>query len=181
MASLLWNRIVIAFATIPNLRDWELTIIGLLIYGVVAMLIGIPSQFLEWNPSAKNWLRICFQSFFAPALIEEIGFRILPLPHPSENVSLAIWCLWGGVSLFLFVIYHPLNGLTFYKSGYATFRNPTFLILAALLGLVCTLIYGLTHSLWPPVLIHWISVVLWLCCLGGNDRLFAQVDMTQTD
>jgi predicted Abi (CAAX) family protease len=66
----------------------------------------------------------------------------------------------------MFLLHHPLNALTFYQAG-----SPTFLILANLLGLACTLVYWLTGSLWPPVLIHWIVVVVWLGWLGGLERL----------
>lgn len=173
MVSFFWSRIVITSTTIPSLKDWGLTLVILGIYGLVAMVIGMPSQFLQWLPSDKNWLHIGLKAFLAPALVEEIGFRVLILPHASEGASFRTWCFWGCVSLFLFVIYHPLNGLTFYKSGYVTFSNPVFLILATLLGLACVLAYKLTHSLWPPVVIHWVAVVIWLCCLGGGARLFA--------
>ncbi len=170
----LWNRFINALTTAPSLSDWELTMGCLAIYGLLAILIGFPSQFLSWNTSAKNRVQLALLAFFAPALIEEIAFRILISPHPSEEATPEICWFWGGFSLFLFIIYHPLNALTFYRQGYPTFLNPIFLTLAALLGLVCTLVYGFTGSLWPPVLIHWVAVVIWLCWLGGIERLAPQ-------
>ncbi|NEQ55860.1 MAG: CPBP family intramembrane metalloprotease [Leptolyngbya sp. SIO3F4] len=118
-------------------------------------------------------MHLSYYPLFRNRSIEEIGFRVLLLPHPSEGVSVKTWYWWGCISLFLFVIYHPLNGLTIYKSAYATFSNPIFLILATLLGIACILAYRLTHSLWPSVIIHWLVVVIWLCCLGGSTRLLA--------
>ena len=160
-----------AITTVPSLSDWELTIGILAIYGGLALLIGLPFRFLGWTTSEKKWRQITLLALFAPAFIEEIGFRILLLPDASEKVSLENWWIWGGLSLCLFLVYHPLNALTLYKVGYPTFLNPIFLILATLLGLACTLVYLITGSLWPPVLIHWVVVVIWLCWLGGVERL----------
>ena len=171
---LLWNRIVAALTTVPGLSDWGQTAGILVAYGVIALLIGSSTRFLQWNVPIKNWLQVSLQALFAPAIIEEVGFRILLLPHPSEGVSMGTWWLWGGLSLVLFLLYHPLNALTLYKAGYPTFLNSTFLVLATLLGIACTLAYGLTASLWPPVLIHWVVVVIWLCWLGGVEHLTPQ-------
>ena len=171
LPTLLWNRFITALTMVPSLSGWGLTMGVLAVYGVLALIIGGRTRFLDWTAPEKNWLQIALQAFFAPALIEEIGVRILLLPHPSEGVSLAGWWIWGGLSLGLFVLYHPLNAITLYRAGYPTFLNPIFLILAALLGIACTLVYRFTGSLWPPVLIHWIVVVIWLCCLGGFGRL----------
>lgn len=41
-----------------------------------------------------------------------------------------------------------------------------FLLLTALLGGCCTLLYRRTHSLWPPVLLHGLVVAGWLLFLG---------------
>lgn len=171
MFNLLWYRITAALTTIPSFWDLGLTLVCLVVYGVLTIPIGMGSQFLQWDSPQKTPLQMIFMSLFAPALIEEIGFRILFIPHPSEAASLQNICLWGGVNLFLFIIYHPLNSFTLYKAGYPTFLHPIFLTLATLLGIICTVAYVLTGSLLPPVLIHWIAVVIWLGWLGGSKRL----------
>ena len=171
LQNLIWCRITNAFTTVPSLRDWQLTGISFFVYGMVALLIGIPSQFLQWTAPVNHWPQIIFKTLFVPAILEEIVFRAILLPHPQENTSITSSYLWGGVGLLLFIIYHPLNGLTLYKPGYYVFRNPYFLTLATLLGLTCILVYRRTGSLWPPVVIHWIAVVVWLCLLGGMAQL----------
>ncbi|MEL6500374.1 MAG: CPBP family glutamic-type intramembrane protease, partial [Cyanobacteria bacterium J06623_1] len=97
------------------------------------------------------------------------------------------YLLWSGFSLLLFVIYHPLNALTFFPQGKETFFDPIFLSLAGILGLTCAIAYQQTGSLWLPVAIHqrsqqapsfyggvicdWLAVVFWLLCFDGLHRL----------
>jgi predicted Abi (CAAX) family protease len=78
---------------------------------------------------------------------------------------------WGALSLGLFVAYHPLAGRLWYPQGRRLFEDGRFLLLTSLLGLVCVIAYQVTGSLWPPVLIHWLVVVIWLELLGGRRRL----------
>jgi predicted Abi (CAAX) family protease len=40
--------------------------------------------------------------------------------------------------------------------------DPRFLVQVTLLGLACSLAYLVSGSIWPPVLIHWLTVVVWL-------------------
>jgi predicted Abi (CAAX) family protease len=82
-----------------------------------------------------------------------------------------LW-FWGCLSLFLFVVYHPLNALSFFSRGIETFFNRIFLTLAALLGMLCSLTYLQSGSLWTPVVIHWLVVVVWLLLLGGYRKLY---------
>jgi len=49
--------------------------------------------------------------------------------------------------LATFVVYHPLNALTFYPVGRSTFMNPVFLLLAAILGVACSIAYLQSGSL----------------------------------
>ena len=81
------------------------------------------------------------------------------------------WLIWAGISVFIFIIYHPLNALTFYKRGNPTFLQPVFLTLAGLLGLICALAYYFTGSLLIVAFIHWLVVVVWLFILGGRNKL----------
>ncbi|MEM9485064.1 MAG: CPBP family glutamic-type intramembrane protease [Cyanobacteria bacterium P01_F01_bin.116] len=155
--------------TVPSFRDWQLTGISLLAYGMVALAIGIPSQFLQWTTPVDHWPQVLVKTLFVPAIFEETVFRGLLLPHPQESPKRPY--LWGSINLFVFVIYHPINGLIFYEPGYYVFRNPYFLILATLLGLTCILLYQRTGSIWPPVVIHWIVVMVWICLLGGMAQL----------
>ncbi len=70
----------------------------------------------------------------------------------------------------LFVVYHPLN--IFAARHDTIFRTPLFLFSAALLGVARSVAYLHTGSLWPPVVIHWIVVAVWLVLLGGCGKLY---------
>jgi predicted Abi (CAAX) family protease len=82
-----------------------------------------------------------------------------------------MWSLWAIGALGLFVLYHPLHALTFYRAGNPTFFDRRFLMLAAGLGVTCTVTYALTSSLLLITLIHWVVVWVWLSRLGGMARL----------
>lgn len=148
--------------------------VGLLFYGAIALPVGWRSGFLRRQPvpfTVRGWLLRAIGLFFLPALGEEILFRICLIPHITEGVPIVSWLAWAALSLGLFVAYHPLSACSTYKAGYPTFFDPIFLSLTTLLGIVCTAIYGLTGSLWPPVFIHWVVVVIWVLGLGGAQQL----------
>jgi predicted Abi (CAAX) family protease len=171
--SILLNRVLASLA-VPTLFDWLVIISTLTIYSIIAIPLGLKFEFLQFQVWSANWINKCLlilRCLFLPAIIEELFFRVLLLPHPIEIISWLRWGLWGILSLFLFVIYHPLNAKTFFKAGFPTFFNPVFLGLAALLGIVCTVAYGLTGSLWVVVAIHWVVVVVWLMIFGGMEKL----------
>ena len=75
------------------------------------------------------------------------------------------------LNIILFVGYHPLNALIFYKVGNPTFFNPVFLSLTSLLGLTCAIAYLLTGSIWTIAILHWIVVVIWLLGFNGISGL----------
>jgi len=155
-------------------RDWGVTAIGLGLYAVIALTIGFRSGFLRWHFPERRPLEILKMlvfCFFFPAFWEEFVFRVLLIPHPETATSTANLILSALVSITLFTVYHPLNAIIFYKKGNPTFFQPIFLILAALLGLTCTVVYWLTGSLWTISVLHWLVVVVWLLFLNGLSRV----------
>ncbi|MCI5125432.1 MAG: CPBP family intramembrane metalloprotease, partial [Candidatus Electrothrix sp. AR5] len=46
-----------------------------------------------------------------------------------------------------------------------------FLVIVFCLGIVCSLAYILSRSLWVPIIIHWLTVVIWVLFLGGRNLL----------
>jgi predicted Abi (CAAX) family protease len=164
-----------AMTTIPTVMDC-LSVTGLLLaYGIVALGFGWKTGFLRWDNQFKGgfWREGLFLSklFFLPALIEEMLFRMLPIPHPIETAGLADIYGWSILSLAVFILYHPFNAWTLYPAGKPTFMDWRFLTLAGLLGGVCAIAYLSTGSLWPAVLIHWVVVVVWIKLGGGKGRL----------
>ncbi|MFN6500721.1 MAG: type II CAAX prenyl endopeptidase Rce1 family protein [Nostoc sp. DedQUE01] len=171
--SILLNRLL-ASLTVPRGQDWLVIVSLLIIYSIFALPYGWKSEFLSIEIWSANWIHKCLlilRCLFVPALAEELFFRVFLLPHPSENPNFGGWILWAIASLLLFIIYHPLNAKTFFKAGYPTFINSVFLALASLLGIICTVAYILTGSLWVIVLIHWVVVVVWLIVFGGIAKL----------
>lgn len=168
------RRLSLALSTIPHLDLWLQVTELVVFYTFIALPIGFKLGFLTIDLQT-SWVKVVgvtVSSFFSPAITEEVFFRILLLPHPTENAS--AWGLWlsGCASLAIFIAYHPLNALTFFPAGRQTFLNPIFLLLTALLGAACAIAYLQSGSLWPPVLMHWLAVSLWLLVFGGYKRLY---------
>jgi predicted Abi (CAAX) family protease len=168
-------RLRASLVTCPTPREWGVT--ALLLAGLALLLVpaGIGTGFLVPGPPALPWPRQLWLAalvLFAPALLEELLFRAALLPHPTAlRTTLARWG-WGSMALIIFVLSHPVKALLLpHRPGAATFLDLRFLAFASLLGLVCTVSYLRTRSLWPAVMIHWIAVVGWLLWLGGAARM----------
>ena len=106
-----------------------------------------------------------------PAFVEELIFRALLVPRRTEAMPRSGLYARAGLALLVYVAAHPLNALLFWPAALPVFANPFYLTLASLLGLTCTAAYLISGSIWPPVAIHWLTVVLWLLLLGGQRRL----------
>jgi predicted Abi (CAAX) family protease len=172
----LLKRLSNAVSTPLTGRTLLIGLIALVGYGAIALPYGLRTGFLQITATpVSGFLHPTglFRLLLMPAMVEETVFRVFLLPHPLEGVSPVRWLLWALLSLSLFLLYHPLNARWFYPPGRGTFRDRRFLVLAGLLGLVCTVVYGLTGSFWAIVLLHWFVVILWLKVLGGNRRLHA--------
>jgi predicted Abi (CAAX) family protease len=109
--------------------------------------------------------------FVKPAFWEELIFRVILLPYPDGSVPFGLQFVLVLLNIILFVGYHPLNALIFYKAGNPMFFNPVFLGLTGLLGLTCAIVYLLTGSIWTIAVLHWIVVVIWLLGFNGISRL----------
>jgi predicted Abi (CAAX) family protease len=146
-------------------------------YGAIALPLGFATQFLRWQSPPLPWGAqggLVLRLLWMPALLEELGFRVLLMPHPTEGVLPQTAVLWAGLSLVLFVVYHPGLALLLYPPGRPTFWQPTFLALAALLALVCTGVYYATGSLVLITGLHGAVVAVWVLGLGGYGRLQGQ-------
>ena len=144
-----------------------------LAYAAIAAPLGVLSDFFRQGlPDWPAWKLILLPLvlLITPALGEEPFFRALPLPHPTERASRRHRLVGSALALVAFVLWHPLNGL-WTPRVWPVFTDPVFLALAALLGVACTLAYLASGSIWPQVLIHWITVVVWGLLLGGRELL----------
>jgi predicted Abi (CAAX) family protease len=159
----------------PKSMGWLSALVLLLAYGIIALGFGWKTGFLRLDNQFKgSWLHeILFvgQLFFLPAFFEELLFRMLLIPHPIETAVFINIVKWSLISLGAFIVYHPLNALTFYPAGKPIFWDWRFLTLTGLLGAVCSIAYYTTGSIWPAILIHWIVVVGWVKVFGGKQLL----------
>jgi len=138
---------------------------------VVAAAIGFPTGFLRLEPAdlpAATLIRTSVVLFLHPSFVEELIFRVLPIPHPREGASSRTMALWTAVGLVLFIVVHPLNGLLLRPAAFTLFTSPAYLVMVGLLGLACAVAYVRSASIWPPVLLHWLAVNVWIFLLGGN-------------
>ena len=145
--------------TWPDARGWLQTLIITAVFAIIALAVGLTSGLLHPETAQTAALPLLLRTFFVPALLEELLFRMLPPPR-----------LWP-FALAAYILFHPLNALLFWPEARDVFYDPVFLLLTALLGGGCTLLYRRTRSLWPPVALHWLSVAGWLLFLSGEDAL----------
>ena len=164
-----FRRATVAFSTIPKTKDWLQGLVLLLIFAFLYLPIGFAIGFLKVDvqSSWRTIMSVAVGAFFMPALLEEFGFRMLLLPHPTETISSSKRWLLSILSWLLFVIYH------LHPFAPSFFRTPAFLTGAGLLGIVCTMSYLKSGSIWIPIAIHWFIVVGWLLFLGGLKRFQA--------
>lgn len=164
------QRWLTAAGTVPSITLWGQSLAWLAVYAAIVIPVGLLTRLLTWEPvTDKNLaLQAGAIAFFVPSLLEESIFRVMALPSPANAGPR--WILWAAISLVIFIAVHPLNGMTYLKAARATFVDPIFLACAGLLGVLCTVLYWLSQSLWPPTVVHWIVVLVWLLLLGGLRR-----------
>lgn len=168
---MLKQRVLRALGTWPSLRAWAEAGGIMLAFAALSLPIGIASGLLQpgWSDAPpQSLLAFAGIALFFPGFFEEFFFRVLLLPHSDEAVSHRRMLVWGAVSLALFVVSHPFNAWLFRPSARPVFCDPVFLSIATILGVACTIAYWRTRSIWPPVVMHWLTVVLWRTLLGGN-------------
>lgn len=139
-------------------------------YAVISLAIGFSAGLLRFEliPAELAPL-LLFTLFIFPSLLEEAFFRGVLIPRKTierdrRRIILAI--TW---STLLFVLWHPLNAVTFNRSAIPIFLDPAFLLIIAALGITCGYSYVVSKSIWVPVLIHWVTVVVWVFFLGGRN------------
>lgn len=163
-----------ALTTWPSARDWARCAALYLLFLACAFPIGwtaglIAPSAMPMTPGAAAALAAIV--FVHPAFFEELIFRALLLPNRPREIPRGRLVAIAAVALALYVAAHPLNAWLFSPWLRGLFTSPSYLVLAGLLGLTCTLAYFASSSIWPPVLIHWLTVVSWILWLGGNRLL----------
>jgi len=112
-----------------------------------------------------------FSLFVFPSLLEEAFFRGVIIPNNAFTRSKNRIAAYITISTAAFVLWHPVNALTINTTAAELFLNPVFLLIVALLGITCSVSYILSRSLWTPIIIHWLTVAVWVFFLGGRNIL----------
>ncbi len=160
-----------AIVTIPAARTWGACAIVYGAFLIVAVPIGWSSGVLRLALTRVSTPQIAAASLMVlvhPAFVEEIVFRGVLLPRDWRSLSGAGLAVVVVSALAIYVASHPLNAWLFRPAALPLFSSLPYLFLAALLGLACTGAYLISRSIWPPVVIHWVTVVVWLWFLGGE-------------
>mgnify|MGYP001549942058 CR=1 FL=1 len=151
----------------PDMDAWREAFLLLCLFSLLAVPFGLQTGLLVWQPSLDGLLALMLVAFLAPALLEEVVFRgPLLLFHQRTRKVVA-----AAILLFLFVLWHPVNGTFLMTAAGTLFTDLRFLIVAFALGLICTIITLRSKSLWPAVLVHWLVVVSWKGFFGGPQFL----------
>lgn len=157
--------------TLPR-RGIGVSVVCFLVYVAMAIPIGLGSGMIK--PALASWETFLYMPItlmIFPSLLEEAFFRGLLIPRNTGDGGtgrIVFFCL---ASSLLFVAWHPLNALTINPVAREFFLDPWFLLITFLLGLSCSLGYIHTRSLWTPVLMHWLTVFVWVLFLGGRNLL----------
>ncbi len=170
-------RLCKSFIQRPSVNDLIFGSIATLIYGIVAILFGLTTKLFSiklYSGDFKTLLILPFVLIIIPSIPEEIFFRGLLLPSPSEFGSKKQVLFGVLASMSLFILWHPFTALTIYPQVRELYTDIRFITIVAMLSFVCTITYLKSGSIWIPIVIHWLTVVVWMFFLGG--RNFA-VDM----
>jgi len=149
----------------PPRRAWRHLLVEAAWALPLAALLCHAGGLLEpgWTDDPALLVRLALVALVAPALGEELIFRVLLLPAPGAPAP--AWRV--ALSVGLFVLWHPPQALVFGPHWAAVVLNPGFLAAVAALGLALARLYRRTGSIWPCVLLHWTAVVGWKALLGG--------------
>jgi len=118
------------------------------------------------SSQSRPWptiLKTAAIALFIPAIGEELLFRALPIPDRSETPR-ALWAIVGSTAVF--TGWHVVETL-WQPEHRALFLRPDFLAWAAWLGIWCAVLRRRSGSVWPGVVMHWLTVVAWIGWLGG--------------
>jgi predicted Abi (CAAX) family protease len=173
--SFLFNRLIDVkrgLITLPKGPAILFSVVVFLMYMAVALSIGFCSGFFAIELLQTDiWVMLALpiSLFFVPSLFEEMFFRGFLLPYKERKVSTRHMLFYAAFSIVVFIAWHPLNAMTINPAAYSMFTDPVFLCLAALMAIACTITYLKTGSLWVPIAIHWLTVVVWVFLLSGRN------------
>jgi predicted Abi (CAAX) family protease len=168
------RHVQLACATVPSRREWGEAAAIFAGAGALGLAFGLRSRLVRpelMEEPLTSYLLLPGLLAVTPGLTEELVFRGLLLPHPREPVATGGRLLALAVSLAAFVLWHPFNGRAARPAGRHVFTDGRFLFQTVVLGGACAAAYMRAGSIWPPAVMHWLTVTAWILALGGRRHL----------
>lgn len=159
------RRLHAALTVWPDACGWK-RIVRELLWGLpLIALLAFATGLAHFDPMPfdARWLGFFFGLMLVPALGEELVFRALLVPSPGRLFPAGQAVLAVG----LFILWHPLQALSFGPPWSAIFLDPRFLTIVAGLGVLLVRLYRATGSVWPCVATHWLVVAAWKLLFAG--------------
>ena len=170
--SLIVERLASAFTTVPTFSQWTWVGLTVALYGSAALWILHKAKLFKRSSEkvpVSKLLLLALIAIFTPSLIEETLYRVLLLPHPNEAATLSTTIGLTLFSVALYVVAHPLLAWLVWPWSRQIFYRGSFLAIVTLLGVACSFVYLLTGSVYAPLFIHWLTIVVWKAFYGGPD------------
>ncbi len=122
---------------------------------VVSGYVGLWSDLFKvaWAVEWPSFAIVVAVTFVVPSLAEELVFRA---GLAGRNGTIR-----ATASLVAFTLWHPAQVWLGLPMAQDIFLDWRFLMIAGALGATCTLLYRLTGSIWPAVILHWLVVLAW--------------------
>jgi len=165
------ENLIAGLCTSPR-QGIKLHLILFMLFAVMALIIGFPAGLFTFALlDSKLAYILPFTLFIFPSLFEEAVFRGVLIPNNTQQGGIPKIIFYSLMSSTLFVIWHPINALTINPGAKSFFLDPWFLFITFILGMVCSLGYIFSRSLWVPIIMHWLTVVIWVFLLGGRNLI----------
>ncbi len=156
----------------PPLHQIILSTSLFIVFAIIAITIGFSTGLLEFVSLESELIYVLpIVLFIFPSLFEETIFRGLLIPNDTVLKGSNVILKRSLISSSIFVIWHPLNALTINPGAKHFFLDPWFLLIVFVLGMVCSLGYIFSRSLWVPTIMHWLTVLMWVLFLGGRNLI----------
>lgn len=128
--------------------------------------------------TSKDWGNVICM-LLAPALLQEVLWRVILLPSPDQldanSIPQVLFVSLAFAGSYVFPtpsILNVLPGISRRPGAFVVFRDPRFLVAAALLGsAAASSYYASGGSIWPSVVMHWLTAAIWLVGFNGSHDL----------
>lgn len=154
-ASSLFAHAAGVFRPPAQLRHYWQSLVITALFLVVSGYVGLWSGLFKvaWAVEWPSFAIVAAVTFVVPSLAEELVFRA-GLAGRTGSIRAA-------AALVAFILWHPAQVWLGLPMAQDVFLDGRFLMITGALGATCTLLYRLTRSIWPAVILHWLVVLAW--------------------